>query len=250
MAATRWFFFAAVLLSIILVVASAATPAPTIIVPETAAAGLIVWRANGCASCHTLQGHGGAFAPDLTRIYGQRGEVYLREFLVNPQAFHPNQRVMPSFGLTRAETDALLSYLQWVSDQPGSFPVRAINVNGGAANLVSAETVAATGSGAADIPADPVEAGRYWFSQAPANCSVCHSLEPDVVVVGPSLAGIATRGAERIPGMSAEAYLRQSILDPGAFVVPGFPDAMARNLGEQLSSDQINHIIAFLRALD
>ena len=75
-----------------------------------------------------------------------------------------------------------------------------------------------------------------------------HSLQPDVVIVGPSLAGIATRAVERVPGMSAEDYLRQSILDPSTFVVEGFPDAMARNLGEVLSSQQVSEIIAFLLA--
>lgn len=249
MAATRWFFFAAVLLSIILVVASAATPAPTIIVPETAAAGLIVWRANGCASCHTLQGHGGAFAPDLTRIYGQRGEVYLREFLVNPQAFHPNQRIMPSMGLTRDETDALMSFLTWVDAQPsGGFPAHPILVSGSGVNLsgvLSAESLSAQST----IPTEPVAAGRYWFSRPPANCATCHSLEPDVIIVGPSLAGIATRAGTRVAGLSAESYIRQSILSPGDFVVSGFPDAMARNLGDVLNSDQINSLVAFLMTL-
>jgi nitric oxide reductase subunit C len=102
------------------------------------------------------------------------------------------------------------------------------------------------GGSTGDTPDDPVAAGRYWIARPPANCVTCHSLQPDVVLVGPSLAGVATRAAARVPGMSAEEYLRQSILDPGAYVVAGFPDAMARNLGEVLNSQQISEIIAFL----
>jgi hypothetical protein len=45
--------------------------------------------------------------------------------------------------------------------------------------------------------------------------------------------------------MSAEQYLRDSIITPGDFVVPGFPDAIRRNFGDTLNGDQINDIIAF-----
>ena len=52
------------------------------------------------------------------------------------------------------------------------------------------------------------------------------------------------RGVEE--GSAAEQYLRDSIINPSDFVVPGFPDAMQRNLGDKLTGDQINDIIAFL----
>lgn len=213
-------------------------------------AGYVVWRDHACQSCHTLDGVGGAYAPDLTHIINVRGEVFLREFWVNPQAFHPNQRTMPSLGLTRDETDALVAFLTWIDKQPnGGFPTHPINVSGGGidvASLLPAESV-----GAQSIAlSDPVSVGHYLFSRPPANCATCHSLEPGVVIVGPSLAGIATRAGTRVEGLSAEAYIHQSILTPGAFVVPGFPDAMARNLGDVLNSDQINSLIAFLLTLD
>ncbi|MFN8562465.1 MAG: hypothetical protein U0703_12800 [Anaerolineae bacterium] len=63
------------------------------------------------------------------------------------------------------------------------------------------------------------------------------------MIVGPSLDGVATRADSRVAGMSAGEYFRTSILDPGAFVVPGFPDAMARNLGRdpRRPADQRHH---------
>lgn len=73
--------------------------------------GLRVWKQQGCEHCHTLYGQGGAFAPDLTRILEQRGSAYIREFMVNPQAFHPGERIMPRFTITRDETDALIALL-------------------------------------------------------------------------------------------------------------------------------------------
>lgn len=219
-------------------------------VSPDAAAGYAIWRAYDCAGCHTLDGQGGAYAPDLTHIYGARGETYLREFLINPGALHPGAiRIMPRFGLTVSETDSVLAFLQWVDGQVSDFPPRAINVSGGLPASADVPAAAAQ-SAASDVPTDPAEAGHYWFSRPPANCATCHSLQPDVIIVGPSLAGVASRAPNRVPGLSAEQYLRQSILDPGAFVVPGFPDAMARNFGQVLDDQQINDIIAFLLTQD
>ena len=41
---------------------------------------------GGCGRCHTVNGHGGAFGPDLTAIGDRRGAAHLRESIVNPGA--------------------------------------------------------------------------------------------------------------------------------------------------------------------
>lgn len=217
------------------------------------ASGFGVWRAYGCEGCHTLNGEGsGDYAPDLTHIYTRRGEAYLRAFLVDPQAAHPNNptgRTMPRFGLTRDETDALLVFLQSTSENAeGIWPPRPIMVAGagGQALLPTLESQAS----AADALNAPATLGRALFSQAPANCATCHSLEPDVVLVGPSLAGIASRAADRVPGQSAATYLRISIIEPGAFLVPGFQNVMQQNFGEALDGGQVEALIAFMLTLD
>jgi ferredoxin len=82
------------------------------------------------------------------------------------------------------------------------------------------------------------------------SCSLCHSLNPDEVLVGPSLAGVATRAGNRVTGMNSEAYLYQSILEPDTYIVDGFPAGqMLPDLGERLSSDQIDNLVAFLLTL-
>jgi nitric oxide reductase subunit C len=248
MSGTRLFFSICVVLSAILVAFIGAGAMRSHAMPPEAAQGWETWRNTGCEGCHTLYGQGGAYAPDLTHIFEQRGEAYLREFWANPGAFHPGERIMPAFGLTKSETDNLFAFLKWVGeqDEAENWPPRPILVNGGSP-LVS---VSAGGSANLDeLPDDPVGRGEYYFKRPPAICSTCHSLEPDVIIVGPSLAGVATRAETRVPGMTAEQYLRDSIINPGDFVVPNFPDAMQRNLGDKLSADQINDIIAFLLTL-
>jgi len=81
-------------------------------------------------------------------------------------------------------------------------------------------------------------------------CINCHSLEPDVTLAGPSQAGIATRAATRVAGMSAEDYLRQSILEPDAYTVENFnKGAMPIALAEELSEQQVNDLLAYLLTL-
>lgn len=100
---------------------------------------------------------------------------------------------------------------------------------------------------------DPLEGQKLYYETSlgtNAGCRICHALEPGVVLVGPSFAGVATRAASRVPGLSAEEYLRQSILDPDVYVVSGFPAGqMVPGLGKTLTEQQIDDLVAFLMTL-
>ncbi len=102
------------------------------------------------------------------------------------------------------------------------------------------------GGGDGDEAADPAALGQELFAQqligSQPGCSTCHSLEPGVTIVGPSLAGIGSR---------ADAdYIRQSILDPNAVVVEGFtPNVMPSVWSDELTEDQIEQLVAFLLTL-
>jgi putative heme-binding domain-containing protein len=58
-------------------------------VTGNAAHGADLYRASGCAGCHTIAGAGGILGPELTSIGGTRGAPYLREAIVRPAAAHP-----------------------------------------------------------------------------------------------------------------------------------------------------------------
>jgi mono/diheme cytochrome c family protein len=101
-------------------------------------------------------------------------------------------------------------------------------------------------------PVTPVDAavgrGRTLFTSQ--GCSACHTLSsvPGAVgVVGPKLDGMATTAASRKPGMSAGAYIEESIRDPAAFTVSGFPAGVMPKL--PLSDSQIKDLVAFLLTL-
>ena len=109
--------------------------------------------------------------------------------------------------------------------------------------LLAALVLAACGGGGES--GDPaVDAGKDLFAQSviggQAGCITCHSLDGSVGV-GPSMQGIGSRD---------EAYLRESILDPNASLVDGFPaDTMPNVWGDELSDEQINQLVAYLLTL-
>ncbi len=247
MSGTRLFFAVCLLISVVAFALAIPSTVPDKAMPPAPSVGMGVWQTYNCEGCHTLYGQGGNYAPDLTHIYATRGGDYLREFLLNPAAFHPDQRQMPMFGLTKSESDNLLAFLQWVGEQPAAqtWPPRPINVSGGGSLDVQPANTTANNSSTTTSD-DPVTRGKALFSNSPAICSTCHSLAPDVMIVGPSLSGVANRAGSRVNGQSAEEYIRTSIVHPSEFIVPGFQDVMQKNFGDVLTSDQINDLIAFL----
>ena len=80
-------------------------------------------------------------------------------------------------------------------------------------------------------------------------CAQCHALAPDTVVIGPSMAGIATRAETRVEGYDAEAYLERSILVPGDYVVDGFTNTMPTNFGKELTSEELTGVVAYRMTL-
>lgn len=114
--------------------------------------------------------------------------------------------------------------------------------------------LAACGSGSGSEDNEGVEAGKALFEQSilggQTGCTTCHSLEPGVVLVGPSLAIIGSEAEGRVTGQSAEEYLRQSILDPDAFVVMDYPaGTMPKVYGDVLSNDEVGQLVAYLQTL-
>lgn len=118
---------------------------------------------------------------------------------------------------------------------------------------LAAALVACGGSGgeAAAVPPTPTleplaAAGQPVFVQ---HCGACHSTQPDTIIVGPSLHGIAERGGARVDGQDARTYIYTSILRPNAYLVEGFQDLMPSDLGKTLTGEQLDGVVAYLLAL-
>ena len=165
---------------------------------------------------------------------------------------------MPNLRLTDQEITDLIAFLAWVSRiNTQGWPPRPILVKGSAVPgaLIGAPAPAAASS-------DPVELGRALFNTTPPGCAACHSVAPGVNVVGPSLAGIASTAAARMkggdyhgPARDAGTFIRESILDPNAYVLQGPTysaggrSLMPSDYAQTLKPDQVDQIVAYLLSL-
>ncbi len=81
-------------------------------------------------------------------------------------------------------------------------------------------------------------------------CATCHRADSEDRLIGPGLLNVRTRAETRVDGLDAVQYIRTSIIDPGNYVVDGFPDGlMPRNWAAIYAGDPINDLIAYLLSL-
>jgi len=73
-------------------------------------------------------------------------------------------------------------------------------------------------------PAQLVKAGEEIY-KTKGTCEICHRIGQKGTRA-PDLAGVGGRAARTKPGMSAKAYLIESLINPNAYVVEGYPPIM------------------------
>lgn len=91
-----------------------------------------------------------------------------------------------------------------------------------------------------------IAVGRLAFRNN--GCGSCHTFLPAGTggSVGPDLDTKPAQDAARAH-MSLVAFLRQSIVDPNAYISPEYPrDVMPHGFGKRLSKQQLSDVVAFL----
>ena len=109
---------------------------------------------------------------------------------------------------------------------------------------------------------DMVAAGQQLFLNVPDSvvpqalwCYQCHlidSVDGAAGQIGPDLSHIATTASDRMPGVSAEDYIRESITDPAGFICPVArctPGLMTDAVVGGLEDDEVEALVKFLLTL-
>ncbi len=112
--------------------------------------------------------------------------------------------------------------------------------------LALAFSVLVIGACAEPKAADPIQRGRQVFQER--NCGTCHRVGDAGGTIGPDLTHVATVAEMRKTGMSAADYITESIRDPGAYIVPGYPDTMSRGLDRGTQAD-LDDLVQYLLTL-
>jgi mono/diheme cytochrome c family protein len=209
-----------------------------------------------CRGCHGLRGEGiPGLAPPLNdaHFFTQRlGEVgwegsledYVISTIASGRQVSTRPDVYPGSGSPAMPT--------W-SEQFGG-PLRDDQIQSLAAFILNWEATAVGGAElnlvptptpSAELSDDPVVRGQAVYD---ANgCGACHTIDGiSVGAVGPTLNSIGETAAARIEDLSAEEYIRQSILNPAAYLVDGYDDLMIKTYGDTISDSQIDDLVTFL----
>ncbi len=193
---------------------------------------------TNCSMCHGLEGQGDgnvlrimesrygyeAKVPaDLTTIQASLADETILDYVNNGIVLENQVTVMPAFKklLSPYEIDLVIGHVRTME------PL--------------------------DVPEGPE--GLFVAK----GCAACHALEGvDGAVgnVGPDLSNIATVAATRVPGQSAEEYIRESILDPNAFIAPDcptgacdIPTLMPLDVSGTMEAEEYDELVQFLLTL-
>ncbi len=81
-------------------------------------------------------------------------------------------------------------------------------------------------------------------------CITCHLLDKGAAGVGPSLLGLSEVAGSRVAGLSAEDYVRQSILQPNDYLVEGYiAGVMYQGYAGQLQTSDVDALVAYVLSL-
>jgi hypothetical protein len=98
--------------------------------------------------------------------------------------------------------------------------------------------------------AEMVKVGRE-IMEGKGICLTCHTIGKTGALRFPDLGGIGAKAKDRVPGLSDVEYLAQSMYEPTAYVVEGFPPAMppVNQPPIDLTDQEILCVIAALQTL-
>jgi mono/diheme cytochrome c family protein len=208
-----------------------------------------------CGACHTLADAGttGTIGPDLDYAFKQDLAVGMTEgtirqvvrgqiayAITNTSTGSPG---MPKNLVTGKDANDVAAYVASVAGKPAASVASAP-----APAPASTTTTTTTATTAATPDAAAVTLGKQAF--ASNGCGGCHTLKDagSGGNIGPNLDKLAADA--KTAGQLLDAYVRESIVKPNAYVVPGFqPNVMPGTFGQSLTARQLNGLIAYLLAV-
>jgi cytochrome c oxidase subunit 2 len=208
--------------------------------------GRSLYTAKGCNGCHSIDGSK-VVGPSFLKLWGRKekladgsdyevDENYIRESILNP-----NAKVVAGY-----PAGVMQSYAGQLDDDHISQIIAFIKTLDGSQPVPAAPAPVAAAPDPALAAMSPLERGKKWYNEK--LCITCHSLD-GTKLVGPTFLGIYGREVKFTDGTTAvsdDAYIKDSILNPMAHVVEGYPPAMPGGL---LNEEQIVDVIEFLKTV-
>jgi len=162
--------------------------------------------------------------------------------------FRVKQDVLPGANLVKE--------LRITPSQIGQYKVRCAELCGGAHSAMERPVIVQSQADfdtwvaqqmASEVQ-DPAQRGQ---KTAEIQCKACHTFDGSKGLA-PTWKGVFGHRVELSDGSTItadEAYIRESILNPSAKVVKGFPNIMPPNYKDTLTEQQISDLVAFIASL-
>lgn len=77
-----------------------------------------LWQEKNCNACHQIYGLGGYLGPDLTNVYSQRSEAFIKVFL------QTGTNIMPAFNLNEEQMNQLMAYFKSIDSTGIASPAK------------------------------------------------------------------------------------------------------------------------------
>lgn len=190
-------------------------------------------------------------------------DAYLKKF---PGAAERIERrgggttTMPNLPLTKDEIGQLIAYLKYTSAMNTEGWPPKVQVEGLDRRLQLAHGTVAAAAAPAPAPTaspdpasaalDPAAHGAQLVKDN--GCTACHAID-DKRLVGPGWGGLYNSRVSLLDGSTVtadDAYLRESIRQPDARIVAGYPKSVMPAYGTLLKDDDIDAMVAYLHTLE
>ncbi|MGB2874532.1 MAG: cytochrome c oxidase subunit II [Gaiellaceae bacterium] len=161
---------------------------------------------------------------------------------------------VPEFGQKQDAVPGSVNNLAITPDRVGTFPVVCTELCGlghalmrSRAEVMSSKSFLSWAKGQQKKVGGPAStSGKAVFANN--GCSTCHTFKPAGASgkIGPDLDKLPAE-AQRA-GQPLEQFIRQSIVDPNAYVEPGFPKGLMPTIFANLPKAQLDALVAYLAA--
>jgi mono/diheme cytochrome c family protein len=212
--------------------------------------------AQYCVACHGIAGTGGPVPKDLSK-----GQPAAAPPLANRSDFRPASEIEMA---QRAEF-----IRKTISRGRPNTPMPAWGLRDGGSlndeeiselatfimfgNWSEVQALVAPGAPTPEMPEGPSGSGDVLARSVfvSKGCVACHTIQEIPSArgnIGPNLSNLGREAPTMKPGMSAQDYIRESILTPGAFLVPGYQNLMPSFQG-QVTPEQLDALVDYLSKL-
>ena len=158
---------------------------------------------------------------------------------------------VPELGQKQDAVPGAINKLVVTPNRTGTFAVICTELCGLGHAIMRTSAIVMSATGFDEWSKRAIDAGGGGGSGALATfnsngCGACHTFEPanSSSQVGPDLDQLPAQAEQA--GKPLEEFVHESIVDPGAYLEPGYEDVMPHNFEDQIPAPKLDELVQYL----